>query len=427
MERNVLVIGGGIAGITCSLELAANGVKVTLIEQGPSIGGRMIQLDKTFPTLDCSSCILTPKMAEVSTNRSIELLTLSTVMEIERKGDGFSATILSNPRYVDMEKCSTCGACASACVMKVPDEFNFNLGKRSAIYIPFPQAVPQKYLVDRNACLFLSRGKCKKSCLDACEHKAINFEEKDRLIKRDFSAIVIATGFDLFDAASLGEYGMRKRRGVITSAELERILSPTGPTNGEILIEGKKPERFFFVQCVGSRDSQRGVKYCSRICCMYTAKHAYMIKEKLKDASIYVSYIDVRAYGKGYEEFFRSVQELGVLYIKGIPGEIVERGGSLLVRVEDMLSGELREIEVDVVVLATGILPSRDIFRIGKMLGLDLDEYGFVKVDPTYPSLAGKEGVFVCGTASGPKDIPDTVAQSTEAAASVFEYICRGK
>lgn len=427
MEDRVLVLGGGISGITCALELSACGINVTILEKKPSIGGKMIMLDKTFPTLDCSSCILTPKMAEVSMRRNIELLTLCRVEDIKRKNNFFSTKILSMPRYVDINRCSACGLCAQACAMygKVKDEFNCNLSTRPAIYIPFPQAHPQKYLIDKNACLFLSKGKCKKKCVEVCKNRAINFEEKEKILEADFSAIVLATGFDIFDASLIDEFGYGRIEGVLTSLEFERILSATGPTDGEIIFGGKKPKRFFFIHCVGSRDFHRGVKYCSRVCCMYTAKHAYIVREKIKDARIYVSYIDVRAFGKGYEEFFRLVQEQKVIYIKGLPGEITKTDDCLIVRVEDSLSGQLREIEVDLVILACAIVPSREIYELKEILGLELDEYGFVKVDPTRPSNTNVEGIFVCGVASGPKDIPESVAQSTEAAASVIEYLSK--
>ncbi|MCS7281021.1 MAG: CoB--CoM heterodisulfide reductase iron-sulfur subunit A family protein [Desulfobacterota bacterium] len=429
MDSDVVIVGGGIAGISCALEIASLGITVTIVEEGPSIGGKMIMLDKTFPTLDCSSCILTPKMAEVSSNSRISLLTLSKLVEVQRDRDSdFLVKVLSLPRYVDERKCTACGACADVCAMKgrVPDEFNLFMSKRGAIYLPFPQAVPQKYLIDSSSCLYLTKGKCKRRCEEVCQRKAIDFTELKRITEIRCRAIVIATGFDLIDASQIKEFGYGRIPSVLTSLEFERILSATGPTNGEIVIGGKVPKRFYFVQCVGSRDSQRGVRYCSRVCCMYTAKHAFIVKERIKDAKIWISYIDVRAYGKGYEEFFKTVQEAGVLYIKGIPGEIVNKGETLLVKVEDMLSGQVSEIEVDVAVLALGVKPKEGIFDLKRMIGVQLDEYGFVKVDPQRSSKTNISGVFVCGFASGPKDIPDVVAHATEASASVIEYI-KGK
>lgn len=424
-EKHVLVVGGGIGGITAALELASCGVRVTMLEGGPSIGGRMIQLDKTFPTLDCSSCTLTPKMVEVALHPRIELITLAKPVAIERNGKGFSVRIQKKPRFVDMKKCTACGACSGACVMKgrISDEFNLRLSKRAAIYIPFPQAVPQKYLVDGEGCLFVSRGKCKKACVEACETGAINFDEKEEMVESYYDAIVLAPGFDLYDATEKKEYGYGSLEGVMTGIEFERICSVTGPTGGEMVINGKTPKRFYFIQCVGSRDRQTGARFCSRVCCMYTAKHATIVRDRVKDAEIYVSYIDVRAYGKNYEEFYKNTQEGGTYYIRGIPGDITQGEKGLLVRVEDMLSGELREIEADLVVLATGVRPRKDTAELCDLLKVDRDEYGFIRTDSIAPSRTSTKGVFVCGMASGPKDVPDTVASGGEAASRCLEYI----
>jgi len=424
-ERNVLVVGGGIGGITAALELASCGINVTMLEEGPSIGGRMIQLDKTFPTLDCSTCVLSPRMVEVALQPRIEVMTVSKMVNVTRQGKGFLVRILKEPRFVDPNKCTACGECSLACVMKdrISDEFNMRLGKRAAIYIAFPQAIPQKYLVDRERCLFLSRGKCKKACVEACEANAINFEDAEEVLELFFDGIVLAPGFDVYDPTEKKEFGYGTLSGVITGLEFERICSVTGPTRGDIILNGKVPKRFYFIQCVGSRDRQIGARFCSRVCCMYTAKHASIVKDRIKDARIYVSYIDVRAYGKGYDEFYKATQENGALYIRGIPGEVVKGEDGLLVRVEDMLSGELREIEVDVVVLATGVRPRKGTPELCEMMSLDTDDYGFIKVNAIEPSKTNVEGVFVCGMASGPKDVPDTVASGGEAASRCMEYM----
>lgn len=424
-EKHVLVVGGGIGGITAALELASCGIKVTMLEEGPSIGGRMIQLDKTFPTLDCSTCTLSPKMVEVSLNPKIELITMAGIEEARRQDRGFIVKIKKTPRYVDMKRCTSCGLCADACVMKgrLINDFNMGLNKRSAIYIPFPQAIPQKYLVDTKGCLFVSRGKCKRACVEVCAPQAIDFDQKEEEIETYFDAVILAPGFDLYDATEKKEFGYGKLSGVITGIEFERLCSVTGPTEGEIILNGKKPKRFYFIQCVGSRDRQTGARFCSRVCCMYTAKHTLIIQDRVKDAEIYVSYIDVRAYGKSYEEFYKSAQESGVRYIRGIPGEISQGKDGLLVRVEDMLSGEVVEVEVDVVVLATGIRPRKGTEKLCKTLSLEQDIYGFIKADPILPSKTNIEGIFVCGMASGPKDVPDTVASGGEAAARCMEYI----
>jgi len=424
-DKHVLVVGGGIGGITAALELASCGIHVTMLEEGPSIGGRMIQLDKTFPTLDCSSCTLTPKMVEVILNPRIHLITLAKPIKVQKDGVGFEVTILKKPRYVDEKKCTACGSCADACVMKgrLRDEFNLGLGKRAAIYIPFAQAAPQKYLIDKEGCLFLSRGKCKKACMEACETEAINFDAVEETITSVYDAIIVASGFDLYDPSEKREYGYGTLEGVITGIEFERLCSVTGPTGGDIILNGKIPHRFYFIQCVGSRDRQTGARFCSRVCCMYTAKHASIVKDRIKDAEIYISYIDVRAYGKGYEEFYKSTQENGVFYIRGIPGEITETDNGLRVRVEDMLSSEMREIEVDIVVLATGVRLRAGTPELCRVMSLERDEYGFIKCDALHPSMTNVEGIFVCGMASGPKDVPDTVASAGEAAARCMEYI----
>lgn len=427
-QKNVLVVGGGIGGITAALELAYCGINVTMLEATPSIGGRMIQLDKTFPTLDCSTCTLSPKMVEVALHPGIEIITISKLLSVGRQGKGFNVRILKRPRFVDAKKCTACGECARACVMKgrIPDEFNMMLGKRSAIYIAFPQAIPQKYLVDRDACLFLSRGKCKKACVEACEADAIDFEDTEETLELFFDGIVLAPGFDVYDPTEKKEFGYGTLSGVITGLEFERICSVTGPTGGDILMNGKAPKRFYFIQCVGSRDRQSGARFCSRVCCMYTAKHASIIKDRIRDAEIYISYIDVRAYGKGYDEFYKSTQENGATYIRGIPGEVVQGENGLLVRVEDMLSGEVREIEVDMVILATGVRPHRGIGELCETMSLERDEYGFIRTDAVEPSKTNMEGVFVCGMGSGPKDIPDTVASGGEAASRCMEYLSEG-
>lgn len=423
--KHVLVVGGGIGGITAALELASCGVHVTMLEVGPSIGGRMIQLDKTFPTLDCSTCTLSPKMSEVSLNPNISLFTMAKLVGMQRSGKGFDIRIQKKPRFVDMKKCTACGLCSESCIMKgrLSDEFNLGLSKRAAIYLPFPQAAPQKYLVDAEGCLFLSRGKCKQPCLDACEPKAINFDEQEEIVELYFDAVVLAPGFDLYDAAEKKEYGYGTLEGVVTGIEFERICSVTGPTGGDIVLNGKAPQRFYFIQCVGSRDRQSDARFCSRVCCMYTAKHASIVKDRIKGAEIYVSYIDVRAYGKGYEEFYKSTQESGVFYIRGIPGEITKSENGLLVRVEDMFSGEMREIEVDIVILANGVRPRPGTEELCNIMAIEQDAYGFIKVDSMTPSRTNVDGIFVCGMASGPKDIPDTVASGGEAVASCMEYI----
>jgi len=426
-SKRVLVIGGGIGGIQASLDLADGGVEVILVEREPSIGGRMIQTDRTFPTLDCSSCVLTPKMVEVSLHRRINLLSLSEVVEVIKEGGGFRVKIRKNPRYVDEEKCTSCGRCAQVCVLagRIPKEFDEGMGRRGAIFLPFPQAVPQKYLIDPESCLKLKKGRCKKGppCVDACEVGAINFDDKPRLLQYQVDAILIATGFDLFDPIGKPELGYGRYPEVITSLELERLMAPNGPTGGEIRLGDFHPRSFFFIQCVGSRDRTVGAPFCSRVCCMYTAKHAYIVKERVEGAVVYVSYIDVRAHGKGYEEFYRRLQDLGVYYLRGVPGEVYKDAKGLIVRVEDQFSAQVREVATDMVVLACGIRPRRGMEKFFSSLGIETDDYGFIKTDPMTPFKTNIPGVFACGVVTGPKDIPDSVASASCAALACVEYI----
>ena len=306
-----LVIGGGIAGIQAAMEIADKGFKVYLVERTPSIGGRMAQLDKTFPTLDCSACILTPKMVDVSRHPNIELLTYAEVVDLGGYIGNFKVKVKKRARYVDVEKCIGCGECAEVCRLKnkIPNEFDVGLGKRGAIYVPFPQAVPLKYTIDQEHCIFLKFGKCGDypPCKNACKADAIDFEQKEETVELEVGTLIVATGFDLFDPKLKPEYSYGKYDNVITGLEFERLCNASGPTSGNIQINGKKPKKVVFIQCVGSRDKKIGNEYCSRICCMYTAKQAHLVKEKIPNAELTVLYTDVRAFGKGFEEFYNRV------------------------------------------------------------------------------------------------------------------------
>ncbi len=452
-----LVIGGGIAGIQAALDIADAGYKVYLVEREPSVGGRMAQLDKTFPTLDCSSCILTPKMVDVGQHPNIELMTYSEVVSVTPpsppeaegsvpppggggRGGIFRVQVRKKPRYVDLDKCTGCGSCAAACRMKgrVISRFDEGIVKRSAIYVPFPQAVPLKYTVDPTACLYLTRGRCGKTflCKEACPAGAIDFEQQEEFVDLEVGAIIVATGFDLIDPHSKPEFGYGVYPEVMTGIEFERLSSASGPTMGKITVNGKEPKDVVFIKCVGSRDPHTGVPYCSRVCCMYTAKHAHLVRDKIPDARITVFYMDVRAFGKGYEEFYDRVKHERVLYRRGEPAEIYRdsrRGGKLVVLAEDTLLGKPIEVEADLVVLATAVVPRNDASEVAALFslfpgrGLECSPDGFFQ--EAHPKLrpvdTQMDGVFLAGCCQGPKDIPDTVAQAKAAASSSLGMLAR--
>ena len=421
-----LVIGGGIAGIQAAMDIADAGYKVYLVEREPSVGGRMAQLDKTFPTLDCSSCILTPKMVDVGNHPNIELMTYSEVVAVEGEVGAFRVRVKKKPRYVDVDKCTGCGSCAAACRMKgrVISRFDEGIAKRSAIYVPFPQAVPLKYTIDPTACLYLTRGKCGKTflCKDACPAGAIDFEQTAEFVDLEVGAVIVATGFDLIDPRLKPEFGYGVYPEVMTGVEFERLSSASGPTLGEITVNGKEPKDVVFIKCVGSRDPHTGVPYCSRVCCMYTAKHAHLVRDKIPNARITVFYMDVRAFGKGYEEFYDRVKHEKVLYRRGEPAEVYRRGDKLVVLAEDTLLGKPIEVEADLVVLATAIVPRSDTAEVATLLGLERSPDGFFQEAHSKfrPVDTQVDGVFLAGCCQGPKDIPDTVAQAKAAASSAL-------
>ncbi len=426
MNNSALVIGGGIAGIQAALDIGDAGFKVYLVEKEPSVGGRMSQLDKTFPTLDCSACILTPKMVDVSRHPNIELLTYSEVTDVQDAAGEFRVTVKRKPRYVDVTKCTGCGSCAEACRLKgrVVDTFNAEIGKRSAIYVPFPQAVPLKYTVDPTKCLFLTRGVCGKTflCKDACKADAIDFNMKESFVDLNVGAIIVATGFDPFNAALKPELGYGTYPNVISSLQFERLSSASGPTAGRIVLNGKEPQEVVFVQCVGSRDQTTGNLYCSRVCCMITAKHAHLVKDRIHDARVTVFYADIRAFGKGFEEFYDRVRAEGVNYRRGYVSEIFKRGEKLVVRSEDTLLGQPVEVTADLVVLSNGLVPRPETDPIAKLLNLAKSADGFLaEAHPKMrPVDTTTDGVFLAGCVQGPKDIPDTVAHAKAAASAAI-------
>ena len=425
-----LVIGAGIAGMQAALDIAEKGFKVHLVEKSSSIGGHMAQLDKTFPTLDCSACIITPKMVDTANHPNIRLLTCSEVVEVKGSAGDFRIRLKRRPTYVLPDRCTGCGDCMEACVLKkgVPSEFNEGLAMRRAIYIPFPQAVPLKATIDPKSCLLLSKGKCKKTCVEACKPGAISFEQKEEIAEINVGAIIVATGFDLFDPRLKPEFGYKVYPNVLHGLELERLCSASGPTMGEILIEGKKPKDVVFIHCVGSRDETVGNKYCSRVCCMATAKQAHLLRDKMPDARITVLYMDVRAFGKGFEEFYERVQKERIFYRRANPSEVYRRNGKLVVRGEDTLLGEPFEMEADLVVLAAGLTPRKEDELLKDILGLEKSPDRFFKEAPGLdPVKSPVEGIFLAGCCQGPKDIPDTVTQASGAASLACSLLVKGR
>ncbi|TKJ30802.1 MAG: hypothetical protein CEE40_03840 [Chloroflexi bacterium B3_Chlor] len=428
-----LVIGAGIAGMQAALDIADAGFKAYLVEKEPSIGGRMAQLDETFPTLDCSSCILTPQMVSVGGHPNIELFTYSEVVEVDGSAGQFKVKVRKKPRYIDVDKCTGCGICAENCRLKdrIDSEFNVAMGRRGAAYMPFPQAVPLKYTIDGEHCLMIQRGKCGKSppCRDACPAEAIDFKQAEEIVELEVVAIIVATGFDPFDAQLKPEYGYGVYEDVITGLQFERLSSASGPTFGEIKLDERPIKDVVFIQCVGSRDRTLGNPYCSRVCCMYTAKQAHLVREKLPEARVTVFYTDMRAFGKGFEEFYDRVREERVLYRRGNPSEIYRRGDRLVVRAEDTLLAKPIEMEADLVVLAIGLVPREDADDVTGLLHLSRSGDGFFmeshpKLRPTETEV---EGIFLAGCCQGPKDIPDAVAQAKATASSAIVMMSQPK
>ncbi len=414
VTKRCLVIGAGISGIQAALDVANNGYEVYLIEKSPSIGGHMAQLSETFPTLDCSQCILTPKMVEVSRHPNIHLLTYSEVTDVSGYVGNFHVKIQKKPRYVT-DDCNLCGDCVDVCPQITVDEFDRGLTLRKAIYIPFPQAVPAKYVLDTDACLGINPLRCDK-CQEACDVDAIDFDMQPETLEVDVGSIIMATGYDLYPIEEIPEYGYGKYQDVIDGLQFERLLSPSGPTRGEVRrpSDGKVPKKVVFIQCVGSRDPECHLPYCSKICCMYTGKHAMLYKHNVPDGEAYVFYMDIRAAGKDYEEFIqRATDEDRVMYIRGRVSKIFREGDTIKVWGSDTLSGKKIEIDADLVVLATAIVPREETLELAKKLRISLGPNNFLK--EAHPKLKPVEtlsaGVFLGGAAQAPKDIPDSVAQ----------------
>ncbi len=421
-NKAVAVIGGGIAGIQASLDLAERGFQVHLVEKSPSIGGMMALLDKTFPTLDCAICILAPKMIEAFRHPRISLLTYSEVTGLDGVPGDYVLRVRRKPRYVDEKRCTGCGTCALKCPTKAPDEYQMGMSQRKAIHVPFPQAVPLVYTIDDKVCIHLTRGGC-GLCEKFCEAKAVNFDQKAEDIEVRVSGVVVATGLTPWDPSPLKEYGYRRFSDVVTAIELERMITATGPTDGQLLRPsgGGHPKSVAFIQCIGSRDLSKGLPYCSAVCCMHATKEAILVKEHEPGAEITIFYTDLRAFGKGFREFAnRARDEYGIKYIRAKPGEIREnKDRSLSFWYEDTQTGQIAETNADLIVLSTALKPSPDNEALARVLGLELDSNGFFRhIDSVlYPISTTREGVYVCGYAQGPKDIPDSIAEASGASA----------
>ena len=433
MNYRALVIGAGIGGMQAALDIADSGFEVVLVEQAPSIGGHMAQLSETFPTLDCSQCILTPRTVEVGQHPNIRLLTLSEVVSVEGELGDFRVRIRRHPRYVIEEKCTACGDCAKVCPVVVPNEFDRGLAARRAIYIPHPQAVPAVYRLDPDACLGLFPLACGK-CGEACERQAINYDMAPEIVEVDVGAIVVATGYELYQDEAVMAYAYMDHPDVMDGLEFERLLSASGPTGGGLIrpSDGKVPREVVFIQCAGSRNPEHGLPYCSKICCMYTAKHAILYKHRVPDGQVYVFYIDIRAGGKGYEEFVtRAMEEDDTVYIRGRVSKVFSRdsadhsGRKVVVWGVDTLTERKVEIAADMVVVAAAMVPSAGNRILSQVLGVDVDEFGFYTAPDAEmtPIESGVPGIFLAGACLGPQDIPETVAQASGAAAKVLAFL----
>ncbi len=433
IKPDVLVVGAGIGGMQAALEVADAEHQVYLVEKSPTVGGRMLQLDKTFPTLDCASCIGTPKMSQVGSNKYINLMTYSEVEEISGKAGDFKVKIRKKARFIDEHKCTGCGVCQEKCPWRADSEWDVGLGKRKAIYTPFAQAVPNIPVIDKDVCAYLQTGKC-RACEKFCPAGAIDFEQTDQIIEVEVGAIIVATGFDLLDPTPMTQYGYGKFENVYTSLELERLISSTGPTAGQVVLkDGSTPKGVAIIHCVGSRDENYH-EYCSRVCCMYGLKHAHLVKEKT-GADVYQMYIDMRCFGKGYEEFYKRISDEDVHFIRGKVAQVTdiaindEEKDRLVVVCEDTLLGTLIRVPVDMVILSVAIEPRIDANNIAGIFGLKQDKDGFFEEEHYKLDImgSGTNGIFMAGCCQGPKDIPDTVAQAIGAAAKALALVARGE
>ncbi|MHC4981070.1 MAG: FAD-dependent oxidoreductase [Planctomycetota bacterium] len=438
VHGDVLVVGGGIAGIHAALTLAEAGRRVYLVEREPTIGGHMAKFDKTFPTLDCSACILTPKMSAVKNHPNITLWSYSEVESVSGFAGNFTVTVKRKPRYVHEDLCVGCAECVEACVFKkakvqLDDEFNLGLSKRKPVYMPFPQATPAAVVIDPDSCLQVVKGKCAQTCVEACDRDAIDFDQEEQHIEVEVGAILLTTGFKTFDPNRMPEYGYGRYPNVYTSLEVERLVNASGPSGGEIVLrDGTTPKSVAIIHCVGSRDRKHNA-YCSKVCCMYSLKLAHLVKERT-DAEVFNFYIDMRTPGKGYEEFYDRLLEEDVQFIRGRVAEVTDwamthaEKGKLVIRAEDTLVGSPRRIPVDMVILAVGLEPQADAEEVRRRFNISCSKEGwFMERHPKLAPVATfTDGVWLAGCCQGPKDIPETVAQAGAAAAEALALLDRG-
>ena len=429
-QQRVLVIGGGIAGITAAVDLGDASHEVVMVDHLPSVGGRMLQLSETFPTLDCAQCTLTPRTVETGQHPNIKLYPYAEVVGLEGEPGAFRVKIRNKVSYVDWEKCTGCGTCQERCPQKVvTNPWERGVGVKKAIYTLSPQAVPNKPVIDAEHCRYLTRGKC-RVCAQVCPVGAINYEMQESFAEEEVAAVIVATGFGLYPIEAMGEYGYGSIPDVIDGLAMERLLSASGPTAGEVMrpSDGKTPEHIAIIQCVGSRDPENHKPYCSRVCCMYSAKHARLFKHKMHHGSVTLYYMDLRCTGKGYEEFVQqSTEEEGLIYVRGRVSKIFQDGDKVAIWASDTLTGQAIEQQVDMVVLATAMVPNPEQAELARVLGIPVDQNGFFQefhykvgsVD------TGREGVYVAGCAQGARDIADTVAHASAAASRVQVLLSR--
>jgi heterodisulfide reductase subunit A len=442
-----LIVGGGVAGIQAALEIADAGKQVHLVERTGTIGGHMAMFDKTFPTLDCAACILTPKMVAVGQHEDIHLMTYAEVEDVSGRPGEYKVKVRQKARRVDVEACVACHACMEVCPVRVPSEFDNDIADRKAIYMPFPQAVPNAYLIDGQACTYVqSEGKKCGVCAKKCPKECIDLDQKDEIVELDVGNIILATGYDVYDATKIERYGYGTLPNVLTALEFERLTNASGPTGGKIVCkskrlnkktkaeewvldaaEGASPRSVAIIHCVGSRDANHNA-YCSRVCCMYSLKFAHLVKEKLPEADCYEFYIDMRAFGKGYEEFADRIKSEGTFCVRGRTAKVFETDGQMVLRGEDMVSEKLVEFPVDMVLLAVGLVPAHGTDDLARMLSLPTDEGWFSELNYNAdPTDTERGGISVAGACQGPKDIPDTVAQASAVAAGVLKSIATGR